>query len=141
MSSSGPENRRSIRFAEQVDPDSKVEETFDVETEATIEGLDVRIYRGAELDLHIKPWIKREGKKFPLIEYQGKNFIDGDADHWEFPVSESIRPEDTIGVTAENVDTEYALDYAVDVTIDRAGGLSRFGGLLDGLVSTLRGAI
>lgn len=140
MSSNDSESRRSIRFADTVDPGQTIEETWSVENAATVEGIDVRIYRGAELDLHVRPWVSRAGSRFDLIQFLGKDYVDGDGDHWEFPVSEAVDVEDEIGVTVTNEDDQYQLDYAVDVTLDRAGGVSRFGGLLDNLISSIRGA-
>lgn len=125
---SDSENRRSVRFAESVDPDSEVELSKVIEKPATVEQLDVRIYRGAELDLRVKPYVRREDQRHPLVEYHGKSFIDGDSDHWTFPVSESVEKDDEIGVVIENTSSTadgYVLDGAVDLTLDRAGGSSR----------------
>lgn len=121
----GNQPRRSFRFADSVNPSSDVELTHKVKEPATVEDLDVRIYRGAELDLHVKPQVKRDGRRFDLVEYNGKSYVDGDGDHWTFDVSEQVSEGDLLVVQASNVDPDYSLDFAVDMIIDREGGTSR----------------
>lgn len=134
FSDSDSENRRSVRFAESVDPGETITLTKDVERDATVEETTVRIYRGAELALRIKPFVERDNRRFELIDYpQGKQYVDGDGDFWEFPVSEAVATEDVIGVEVENVATDYAYDFSTDMVLDRAGGTARAGGLLDAI--------
>jgi hypothetical protein len=133
MSSTG--RKESVRFAKAVSAGTTEELTYRVEKDATVEHLMVRIYRGAELDLHVKPFIKTgdddSRRRIDLVQFNGKDFVDGDGDKWEFPVSEPVKEGDLIGVEAENKDGTYDYDFAMNVTIDRAGGTDRFGGLLD----------
>jgi hypothetical protein len=128
--------QRSIRFSESVDPDSSITLTKEVEEDATVEQLDVRIYRGAELALRVTPFVKRDNRRFELVEFRGKDYIDGDGDFWEFSVSEAVETEDQIGVEVENVDDEYLFDFAVNMTVDREGGTAR---PLSSLFDTVRG--
>jgi len=116
---------RSIRFAESVDPESAVTLTKQVEEDATVEQVDVRIYRGAELSLRVSPFVKRDSRRFDLIEFRGKDYVDGDGDFWEFSVSESVQKEDVIGVKVENVTTDYTYNFACNLQVDREGGTER----------------
>jgi hypothetical protein len=128
------ENRRSVRFAEHVDPDSTVTLTKQIEEDATVEQLTVRVYRGAELALQVYPFVKREGRRFPLIDFNGKSFVDGEGDKWQFDVSESVETDDLVGVEVTNTATDYGYDFSTDVSLDRAGGSSRVVSFLKGLI-------
>lgn len=123
--------KRSIRFAESVDPETSVTLTKQVEKDATVEEVRVRIYRGAELALHVYPFVKRDNKRFSLVEFRGKEYVDGDGDEFVFAVSEGVAVEDVIGVEVENTapvpsdDKDLSYDFAVDMQIDREGGTDR----------------
>jgi len=128
------ETRRSVRFAENVDPGDNVNLSKEIETAATVEQVTVRIYRGAELDLHVQPYVERGGRRTSLVEYQGKDYVDGDGDFFEFPVSEGVERRDQLGVDVENQATDYAYDFSVDVVLDRAGGTSRVVNWISGVI-------
>lgn len=113
-----------------MDPESSITLTKEVEEDATVEEVTVRIYRGAELALHIEPFVKRDGRRFGLVEFFGKEYIDGDGDFFEFKTSEGVEEADLVGVDVENTaptGTEQNLtyDFAVDMTLDREGGTER----------------
>ncbi|MFC7131654.1 MULTISPECIES: hypothetical protein [Salinibaculum] len=139
MPSAVQEPRDSVRFADRVAPNSTGDgshvETYEVQEGATVEQVDVRIYRGAELDLRVRPFIRRgddgSRREIDLIQFQGKQYIDGDGDHFEFTVSQAAERGDLVGVEVENHDDTYGYDYAVDMALDRAGGIARFGGVVD----------
>jgi len=132
FSDNDKENRRSVRFAEEVDPGETVTLTKTIEEDATVEQATVRIYRGAELALRVKPFVRRNNRRFGLIDFpDGKQYVDGDGDFFEFPVSEQVEENDEIGVEVENVATDYAYDFSTDLVVDRAGGTARAGGLFD----------
>lgn len=119
------DNRRSVRFAEHVNAASTITLTKTVEQDATVEKLTVRIYRGAELALQLEPFVKRDGREFALVEHQGKQYIDGDGDFFEFPVSESVETDDEVGVRVTNEAADYGYSFALDVVLDREGGTAR----------------
>jgi len=125
FSDNDSENMRSVRFADQVAPGESVTLTKTVENAATVEDVTIRIYRGAELALQVEPFVKRNNRRFPLIDFHGKDHVDGDGDFFEFPVSESISVDDKIGVEATNVADDYAFDFSTDFVVDRAGGTNR----------------
>jgi hypothetical protein len=137
-SSDSDDSRTSIRFADRVDPDDSVTLTHTVEEAATVEQMTVRIYRGAEHDLHVEPYIDRSRgdreQREPLVTYQGKEFIDGDNDFFEFPLSREIEPDQNIGVEVSNLESQYGYDFAVDLVVDRAGGTTR---ILPGILGRL----
>jgi len=137
------DSRRSVRFADRVAPGdadgpNDIQLTKRIEKPATVEELRVRIYRGAELALRIRPVVIRDQRTFPLLDYggdEGKEYVDGDGDQWTYPTSEQVEEANEVGVIVENHSTEYAYDFACDVVLDRAGGTDRslfsfVGGLL-----------
>lgn len=119
------DSRNNLRFAESVPPDDSVQLTYDVDREATIDEVDVRIYRGPELDLEVRPFVVDGDHEVPLVTFIGKDYIDGDGDFFEFALSEPVTPGETLGVEVVNRDTEYAYDFSVDISLDHAGGTSR----------------
>jgi len=122
-------NRRdNLRFATGVPAGESKELTHEINDPATIEGVDVRIYRGAELDLQLVPFARFGGDdapKTPLVTLIGKDYIDGDGDEFNFTLSESVTPGDVVGVEVENVSTEFDYDFAVDMDLDHEGGATR----------------
>ena len=122
------DKRDNLRFATGVGPDSSEELTYEVQRAATVEGVDVRIYRGAELDLQVRPFARFGGQdapKTPLITFIGKEYVDGDGDFFTFTLSESVTPGDVIGVEVTNTSTEYSYDFSVDVDLEHEGGVTR----------------
>lgn len=119
------DNRRSLRFSDRTSPSTVDEAMRMIQQDATVEHVSVRIYEGAQLDLQIEPYVKSGGSIFSLIDYEGKEYVDGDDDVWEFHVSESVREEDYVGVKVTNTSGNYAYDWSVDVCLDRAGGARR----------------
>lgn len=134
----------SHRFAGEVGPDSDVTETVDVQADATVEEVTVRFYVGPRLDLEVVPFLKRgdgaNANQIPLVTFHGKQYIDGDDDVWIFPISESVREGDTLGVEVRNQDTQHSYDYAVNMALDREGGVERSASsLLGSLTSAAKG--
>lgn len=119
------QTQNNLRFAETVPADDSVELTYTSEEAATVERVDVRIYRGAELDLEVVPFVVVDEQRFPLVTFRGKEFIDGDGDFFEFTLSEPITAGDKVGVEVTNRDTEFAYDFSVDVSLDYEGGVER----------------
>lgn len=126
-------SKDSLRFANRVGPGGDDDRRHEVNVEgATIEEVKVRIYRGAELDLRVTPYVAREADQdreqvVPLITTVegGKPYVDGDGDRWTFPVSIPVEEGDEIGVEVNNIDADNGYDYAVDMTIEKAGGSNR----------------
>jgi len=123
--SSEIETRRSVRFADSIGPNSTQTLTRRIQRDATVEELRVRIYPGAELDVHIEPFVKRSGGRFPLVDLVGKDHIDGDDDVMTFHVAEPVQDEDEIGVEVANVDGSNSYDFSVDAHLERQGGVRR----------------
>ncbi|MFC3476111.1 hypothetical protein [Halobacterium litoreum] len=129
MSANNSERRDSVRFSGQVSPDDTETLTKTVQEPATVEEVSVRFYAGPRLDLEVVPFVdvgeSSQSNRIPLIDFRGKQYVDGDDDYWIFPVSESIERDDTLGVEVRNVDSSNAYDFSVDVVVDRAGGTQR----------------
>lgn len=132
--SSQDERQDSVRFSGTVEPGKKEELTYDISKGARVEELRVRIYRGAELDLEVFPFIERgAGRREPLVTLAGREAIVGDADFFEFPVSVPVDEPQKVGVEAKHVGSEFPLDYQVTMVLDYEGGVDR------GLFSMFRG--
>jgi len=133
---SSEKERRSLRFSDTVDPGDSDIFTFETERDCTVERMEVRVYRGAEFDLLIEPFVDRNKsndrrRREDIIVYRGSEIIAGDADKFQFDVSKSVQDGQEIGVEVTNQDGEYAYDFVVDMTLEYAGGLSRIlGGVL-----------
>lgn len=116
----------SLRFASDVPPNSTVTLRRRLQEEGTVEKVRVRIYPGAELDLRVEPFIEigdSNSHRLPLITYggNGKTYVDGDDDTFEFQVSEFVDGDEVVGVRAENLDGSNTYDFAMDVVLVREG--------------------
>lgn len=122
------DTRDTIRFAEQVDPGATVTDRYQVDTPSRIEQVNVRIYRGAELDVRIVPFLEfgsdpDHRERLPVLTFAGsKQYVDGDDDAWEFPVEIPIDDDELVGVEVENTDPDNPYDYSVDFELERLGG-------------------
>jgi len=128
--SANTSNRKTVRFADRVGPDSSKTLTKKVAEAATVDRVDVRIYTGPRLDLRVLPFVEPQvggnhSDRVPLVDLVGKDYIDGDGDRYSFYPTESVEREDRVGVEVVNVDQTHGYDVAVDVTLDREGGASR----------------
>ncbi|WP_058826725.1 hypothetical protein [Haloferax sp. Q22] len=127
--STNSERKSSLRFAGNVGPDDVETETYALQKDATVEEVAVRIYQGPRLDLQIIPFVERGEpgyrERIPLVELRGKEYVDGDDDYWIFPTSESVHEGELLGVEVRNIDGSNTYDYAVDMVVDRAGGVTR----------------
>lgn len=103
------------------------EETYGIDAAATLRDLSLRIYAGAELDLEITVWIDpEEGARYPLIQLEGKDALDGDDDTWEWASAEvPVDDGDELLILADNNDGTNAYDYRFNWTEDRLGGAER----------------
>jgi hypothetical protein len=122
--------RLSRRFSTPVDGGEVGELTREVVKDATVERVDVRFYRGPQLDLEVVPFVERngatqDGDRVNLIDVEGRESIVGDDDHFSFPISEPIREGDVIGVEYANTEQQYGYDVTVDMVLEREGGLER----------------
>jgi len=99
-----------------------------VDTDATIERLSIRIYTGAELDLELRPLVRTTGggsRDEPLLEYAGKEYLDGDDDRYTWDLAQPIEDGEKIVIEATNNDGSNAYDYRANVDVDYHGGTGR----------------
>jgi hypothetical protein len=129
-------HKRGISFAEQVASDSQSTLSYPVSEDSTVESVKVRIYPGPGTDLEIEPYVYRgaDGDTEPLVRYEGKQYVDGDDDVWEWDISVPVTSEDEIRVRATNQDTQ-GNDYDYRVNMD----VSNVGGTAHSLISALKG--
>lgn len=109
-----------------------------VDTDATIERISIRIYQGPELDLELEPMVRERGggsRKRPILEYSGKEYVDGDDDLYVWDVAEPVEEGEEIVVEATNRDGSNAYDYRANFDVDYHGGTSR------GLLETIGGVL
>jgi len=120
-----------LTFARQVPADESDRLTWEVGNDATVEGVTARIYRGAENTLHLRlKHIPASGSPSQLVEPaaddgDGKDYIDGDDDAWEWDLSVPVEEGDLLVVEHENTDGSNAHNYRVNMDIDYMGGVER----------------
>lgn len=121
-------DKEAVTFSDQVPAGSTEVLTLTVPEDATVENVALRIYAGAELSLKVRMFVDPVGNTAnqPLVEPVGKGHVDGDDDYHEWDLSRSVSEGDEIVVEAENVNSDYAYDYRVNMEIDYASGLRRF---------------
>ena len=122
------ERRESVRFAGSVNAGDTETETFEVSEDCTVEEVKVRFYQGPRLSLHVVPFVEDgtdRGRRVELVNFRGKEYVDGDNDLWVFDASEGVEDGEVVGVEVENTDGSNGYDYAVDMTLDYAGGTER----------------
>jgi hypothetical protein len=122
--------RNSLRFSDSVATDSGVVLTKELERDATVERVDVRVYRGAEFALEVEPFVDREKdpdrtQREPLLTYRGRQFVAGDGDRFQFPVSRDVKSGQTVGVQATNQSSNFAYDFNTTLILEHAGGTRR----------------
>jgi hypothetical protein len=113
------------RFSATVPPGETRELTTGMQEPATVEQLNIRFYQGPELDLLVDPFRQRKNDRMKLVDLNGREAIVGNADRFEFHLSEQLHADDEIGVRVENKSTEYEYDFQTDMIIEYAGGVSR----------------
>lgn len=124
---SGTENRESFSFSVQVAAASSGTMDQKMGADGTVERIRLRIYTGAQLGLHLVPYILRpNGVREDLVRMVGKAFIDGDDDHYDFYISKPVYRDEKICVDYWNDDAVNAYDFRMDVEVDHAGGPYRW---------------
>lgn len=139
-------SKRPIRFRSTVDPGESNVLTTTVEEDATIEHLNIRFWRGPELALQVIPRrIPDNGNGRPqdLVDVIGEDYIDGDNDHWDYPLAEPVEEGDVLEVEVVNTaepdpGADLTFDSVVEMDLDRKGGLSR---PFEGVLSTIKGVL
>jgi len=124
------ERRDTFHFSDSVEPGASRKLTKEMERAATIERIDVRIYRGCEFALEVQPFKDVEPddeteRRVPLLTYRGRDYVAGDGDRFSFPVAREVRSGRSIGVEVTNTADDFAYDFNVSVVVEYAGGLSR----------------
>jgi hypothetical protein len=134
-------NKNGLTFARQVPATEAERLTYEVSRDATIEGVQARIYAGAENTLRLNFKIQpANGSELFLVEPadtddgSGKDYIDGDDDDWNWNVSHPVEKGDKIVVEYDNTDGSNAHNFRANMNIDYMGGTSR---LLQGIKSLL----
>jgi hypothetical protein len=113
-----------------------------VPRDGTVEQMRIRIYPGAELAVHIVPYVvnAREERR-DLLTYikGGKKFVDGDDDTFSFSIREPVFSNDGDKIIVETTNildpaalngdgtvkypaASYTYDWAVDIEVDYAAG-------------------
>jgi hypothetical protein len=96
--------------------------------EGTLDRVNVRIYSGAALYLQLKPKLDQlHQREVDVVDYTGKQYIDGDDDAYVFDVSIPVHVDNQLIVEYVNNSLVDALDFAVDFIVDHLGGTERVG--------------
>jgi len=123
--------KQGLTFARTVPAAESDRLVYEVQNDATIEGVTARIYKGAEntLRLNVK-YISTSGSPVSLVENvdadgDGKDYIDGDDDEWNWEPSVPVEEGDKIVVEHRNMDGSNAHNYRVNMNLDYMGGVER----------------
>lgn len=133
-------SRDGLTFARQVPASEDDRLAYEVQDDATVEGVTARIYPGAENTLHLRvKHIPVSGSPTPLVETvdsdgNGKDYIDGDDDSWTWQPSVPVEKGDVLVVEHENTDGSNAHNYRVNMNIDYMNGRDRALSALKSLV-------
>lgn len=79
----------------------------------------VRFYDGSEGSFHVRPYVLHKGSlQENVVSYpdQGEQFISGNDDYFNFPVSVDVENDDQLKVWAENTST-FLYTLVVDVVL------------------------
>lgn len=134
--------KHGLTFARQVPAAESDRLAYEVQEDATLEGVTARIYKGAENTLRLNVLhIPASGSPTSLVENvdadgDGKDYIDGDDDAWTWEPSVPVEEGDSLVVDHENTDGSNAHNYRVNMNLDYMGGTER---LLAGIKAVIGG--
>lgn len=129
-----------LTFARQVPAAEDDRVAYEVQRDATVEGVEARIYSGAENTLHLTiKHIPATGTPTPLVgtvdeDGTGKSYIDGDDDVYNWDVSHPVEKGDILVVDHDNTDGSNAHNYRVNMNLDYMDGTDRILGGIRGLL-------
>lgn len=112
-------------IAKQVPAADSGKLTLPIDAPGTVEKLKLRIYAGAENDLHLRPQIKANNAYSNLLDYAGKDYVDGDDDTWTWDLSEPIRKDEELVIRYDNKDGANAHNFRATFSVDHLGGVER----------------
>lgn len=102
--------------------------TIEVATDGpcTLEHLKLRIYDGAENTLQLRPQKERNGTYDELLAYgDGKQYVDGDDDVWEWDLSIPFETDEKIVIRYDNTDTQNPHNFRATTSVDYMNGAER----------------
>lgn len=115
-----PVTKNGISLASETPAGSTEKIEYDPDNSGYITWVEIRIYVGAETDLNLDPYIQTEiESKRKLIEYVGKDGIDGDDDSYTFNVNVPIEDDAKVVVEADNTDPDNAHSWRVNMDFER----------------------
>lgn len=107
--------------------------------DGTVESLKVRVYAGAENTLKLRPQVKADGSFTDLLDYAGKDWLDGDDDTWEWQLSHPVERGHEVGIRYDNTDPNNPHNFRAVVDVDYLGGAGRVVEGVRGLAQRLPG--
>lgn len=124
-------SKNGLTFARQVPATESDRLEHEVQQAATVEGVTIRIYTGAENTLRLtvkhRPASGSEALLVDTVEDggDGKDYIDGDDERYQWDVSHPVEKGDVLVVEHDNTDGSNAHNYRVNMDIDYMGGTER----------------
>lgn len=125
-------SKRALSFGDTLSGGDRTTKKDQIEANATVEGISIRIYPtpGGNVEigdttLRVTPSVRKEqtSTEENLIRFNGKPFVDGDIDVFTFDVSIPVEEDDTIVVDAVNPEGNGDFDFRANVEIDYRNGL------------------
>lgn len=122
--------KNGVSFGATVPAASDERLVHELTTDATVEGVSVRIYRGAENTLRLTlTHVPASGSPSDLVETVdgGKDYVDGDDDLYQWDTSVPVEDGDELVVEANNTDGTNAHNFRVNMDLDYMSGVQRAG--------------
>lgn len=134
-------NKAGQTIAQEAPAGSSDTVGFSVPTDGTIEGLQLRIYNGAENTLQLVPEVHRDGATELLLELAGKAYVDGDDDVWSWDLSEPVEADDEIVIRYTNTDDTNPHNFRATMEVDYLSGTDRVVSVLQELTHRITGVL
>lgn len=112
--------QKPVLFRKEIAPLEKDKLTYRIPSNGTIDKLTVRFYPGPEGDLRIRPLlINYSDQPQRIVHYAegGKDYISGENDEYNYPVSIAVQIDDEIHIYYENLDATNTYSLVVDVVL------------------------
>lgn len=110
-----------LSFRKDIAPNTSLTLKERVKADGSVSKIFVRFYPGVEKSLQVRPYILHKGNRAEdVITYvEGTdNYLSGDSDSFEYPVTVDVKYDDEIVVYVNNTDLANTYSLVVDVKVD-----------------------
>lgn len=119
-------NKEVYRLSLSVAPGASGTLTRPLPMDGTIERLTMRVYSGNAMNLDLTPMVNGfRGRRYPIIDFVGKLFFEGDDDVIQEPISIPVKRAWELAVDYTNNSATDTLDFYVEFIVDHMAGTGR----------------